>query len=116
MDRLADVSTGRLHEALAAAEGSGRRSESSSGSTTRLASPRRRSLNGTGFPRPTVYNWLVRLENLDEEPVEAALREPPAAAGYEADEWHPRLLRRHLAERFSVEYSLRHIRRPIDDL
>lgn len=84
--------------------------------------------------RATVYDWLGRLERLAEEPAvealadadrpgrppklsaeqreefAATLREPPGAAGYDADVWTPSLAGRHLRAAFDVEYSRRHVR------
>lgn len=81
----------------------------------------------------TVYSWLDRLERDDSlaqameddrrpgrprELKESAREEfvrllaaPPTDIGYEAAEWSPHLARDVLADRFGVEYSLRHARR-----
>lgn len=140
MDRLTDVSIDRLRDALAAAEGKRATLRVVVGINYAAGVSPATLSEWYGISRTTVYNWLDRLEDLDEMPAEAALRdeprpgrppkldaerreqlreslrEPPAAAGYEAEEWHPRLVRRYLAERFGVEYSLRHVRRLVGDL
>ncbi|MFB6354379.1 MAG: helix-turn-helix domain-containing protein [Halobacteriales archaeon] len=84
----------------------------------------------------TIYRWFDRLEA---EPIdeavrddprpgrpaklsdderarfEAALEEPPEAAGYDAAAWTPDLARRYLSEAFGVEYTRRHVRRLLDE-
>lgn len=85
-----------------------------------------------GVCQKTVYNWLDRF---DEQPIEQApydddrsgrppeltdkehdefiadLHNSPTAVGYDRQVWFPALARDHLKTTFSVEYSLRHIRR-----
>lgn len=84
----------------------------------------------------TIYEWFNRLEA---EPIrdavrddprpgrpsklteseraqfEAALREPPEAAGYDAPAWTPKLARTYLRDEFGTEYTLRHVRRMLRD-
>lgn len=93
-----------------------------------------------GISRSTVYDWLDRLERLGEsspaavltdadrpgrppklsaaerDALAATLREPPGAAGYDADAWEPGLVRRHVESAFGVEYSERHVRDLLHDL
>jgi transposase len=85
-----------------------------------------------GFPRSTIYYWLDRFESrplkaaLVDDPrpgrpreltaeqrreLEATLADPPAAHGYDADEWTTELVRHHVASTYGVEYSIRHVRR-----
>lgn len=90
--------------------------------------------------RTTVYHWLERLERLADEPVadvvydaarsgrppklsrgqrERLARElaaSPRAAGYDADAWTPRLLQRHVGERYATDYSTRHLRDVLEEL
>ena len=84
--------------------------------------------------RKTVYNWLRRLEERPDALVEAARDDPrpgrpskltdeqraelarvfddrPSAIGYDALEWSPRLVRRHVREAFGVDYTLATCRR-----
>ena len=85
-----------------------------------------------GVERKTIYNWLTRIEEL---PLERAVRDaertgrprklsdaalaafretvrgPPAAAGYDAEEWTASLVRRHVREAHGVDYSLSSCRR-----
>lgn len=79
-----------------------------------------------------IYRWFDRMETepletavrdrprpgrpskLTDEQYEAfrsALQDPPAASGYDADEWTPELVRRYIEAEFGVEYSRRHVRR-----
>lgn len=91
-----------------------------------------------GISRKTVYLWLDRFEErglddgLYDEPkpgrppkltheqlqdLAAVLQEPPADAGYERIQvWTPALTRHWLQTRFDVEYTLRHVRRLMDDV
>lgn len=85
-----------------------------------------------GLARKTVYNWLTRFEDApvreaiddadrpgrpprlpDDERSRLAdrLREPPRAAGYDAESWTPWLVRDLIATEFDVEYSIPHVRR-----
>lgn len=57
----------------------------------------------------------VRLSGEDRREFLALLREPPEAADVDAPEWTPRLARDVLRESYGVEYSLRHIRRFLDE-
>lgn len=97
-----------------------------------------------GLARKTVYNWLTRFETDEisdaivdgthpgrppklsadqQRRLESLLREPPTEAGYDADHWTPALVCQLVADAFSVEYSISHIRRvmhqcglvPMDD-
>jgi transposase len=82
------------------------------------------------IPGSTIYYWLDRFEDRSVEDAiedekrpgrpskladderaafEAALQQPPSAAGYDADEWTPELAQRHLDEAFDVSYSVGHI-------
>ena len=82
--------------------------------------------------RRTIYNWLTRLEDgpLADASVDAdrpgrprkltpdqrdqldeALRNPPTAAGYDAEWWTPALVRRYVEETFGVNYSAPSCRR-----
>ena len=93
-----------------------------------------------GVSRSTIYAWLARVERLAEEPPEVALedderpgrppklppgdrerlaatlREPPTAAGYDADGWTPGIVREHVLATYGVEYSRRHVRDLLHDL
>lgn len=90
-----------------------------------------------GLSRKTVHNWLERLEErpiaeairddprpgrpprLDEadlEELRELLAESPTERGYDATEWSAPLVRRLLDERFGVNYTLRSVRRILDDL
>lgn len=83
-----------------------------------------------GIPGSTIYYWLDRFEDRsiedaiedekrpgrpsklsddDRAAFEAALQRPPAAAGYDAEEWTAELAQRHLDEAFDVTYSVGHI-------
>jgi transposase len=79
-----------------------------------------------GIPEQTIYEWLDRFESrpleeamfdqprqgrpqkLDPEEwaeVEAALEQTPAEFGYEAEQWTPRLVNKHIEDRYNVSYS-----------
>lgn len=85
-----------------------------------------------GVQRRTVYSWLERFENEsveraayddhrtgrprkladeDRERLRETLRTSPAESGYDAESWSPALVRRHVAERYDVDYSLPSCRR-----
>lgn len=90
--------------------------------------------------RTTVYHWLERLERLADEPVADVvydadrpgrppkltptqrerlsrdLASSPRSAGFEADEWTPELLGRHVRDRYDTDYSLRHLRDLLGEL
>ncbi len=85
-----------------------------------------------GTPKSTIYYWLDRFESRS---MEAALEDDsrpgrprrltdgerrslardiegsPENRGYEAAEWSPGLVRRHITAAYGVEYSLGHVRR-----
>lgn len=63
-------------------------------------------------PRP---GRPARLSGDDRREFLALLREPPTAAGVDAPAWTPRLARTVLRESYDVEYSLRHVRRLLDE-
>ncbi len=63
-------------------------------------------------PRP---GRPARLSGDDRNEFLALLRGPPEAAGVDAPEWTPRLARDVLRESHGVEYSLRHVRRLLDE-
>lgn len=90
-----------------------------------------------GVSERTVYNWVDRFAErpLEEavhdrprpgrppaltpdqrESLAAAVSDAPAGCGYDADEWTAALLRRHVRERFGVDYSERHAARLLDRL
>lgn len=52
-----------------------------------------------------------RLSRADRRRFHERLRRPPSEAGFDADEWTPRLAQTALRAEFDVEYSLRHVRR-----
>jgi len=81
-----------------------------------------------GYARKTIYNWLTRLERsplpegLEDDPrpgrpprldetdrrrLADHLRGESSAFGYDASEWTPELVRRHVAETFDVRYTVR---------
>lgn len=85
-----------------------------------------------GIPRSTLYYWLDRFEErgvdgaLTDEPrpgrppkldeddrdrLDADLELPPNEFGYEAADWTPDLVRRHLEGEYGVDYSTGHVRR-----
>lgn len=90
-----------------------------------------------GVSERTIYNWLDRLESdplteaiYDEQrpgrpsrlseaersTLEAALSEPPQTSGYDAPEWTPRLVAHHVERAFGEAFSMRHIRRLLNEL
>lgn len=84
----------------------------------------------------TIHNWLDRFE---ERPIEKApydehrsgrpaeltdeqrerlsedLLASPEAFGYDRHEWFPALVHHHIEEKFGIEYSLRHVRRLMNE-
>jgi transposase len=90
-----------------------------------------------GFPEKSVYQWLDRFEDrgiegaLYDEPkpgrpsrltddqlveIRNVLEKPPEKAGFDADVWSPMLLQQWIAVQFDVKYSIRHVRRLIDNI
>jgi len=84
----------------------------------------------------TVYRWFDRLEaepveeairdrpkpgrppkltDDQRETFEQALREPPTERGYDASAWSPAIARDFLDEEFDVAYTLRHVRRLLNE-
>jgi transposase len=92
-----------------------------------------------GYSSAWASLWFDRLERLADEPVgdvvldeprsgrppklssrqrdrfEAAVRQPPSEAGFDAPAWTVSLARRYLVEEFDVEYSHRHVRRLLSE-
>jgi transposase len=89
------------------------------------------------IPRATIYSWLDRFEEesiaeaitddhrpgrppkLDEsqrEQLTAALADSPAAFDYDAAEWNPELVQRHVERKYGVTYSLGHTRRLYNEI
>ena len=127
MARLEDVTADRLRRALNRVE------EARAAKRLTAAIAHKHGVSQTdlaewyGVSRRTVHNWLARFEGgesperaagdhpregrppkLDEDRREqlfTTLREPPAAAGYDAPAWTPTLLQRHLSTVFDVSYS-----------
>lgn len=86
----------------------------------------------------TVYGWFDRLESADSivEAVHDAprpgrpaklsagekdtlfelLERPPGTAGYDAETWTPAAVSALIRDRFDVEYSVRHVRRLLDEV
>jgi transposase len=90
-----------------------------------------------GIPRSTIYSWLTRFEErsvteaiedrerpgrpreLDDDELAALaerLSEPPREADFDADEWTPAMLQRHIERSHGVSYSLGHARRLLREL
>ena len=89
-----------------------------------------------GTREQTIYRWFDRLET---EPIEQAVQDrqrtgrppklaeprrsefrkaiqkPPAEAGYNQPTWTPELAQQFLKDRFSIEYSRRHVQRLLRD-
>lgn len=63
-------------------------------------------------PRP---GRPTRLSGDDRREFLATLGESPEDAGYDARAWTPGLARDHLRDSYGVEYSLRHVRRLLDE-
>lgn len=84
----------------------------------------------------TIYAWLDRLEaepileavrdnprsgrpsklvEAERERFEETLQKSPLAAGYDARAWSPALARQYLIDEFGTEYSLRHVRRMMNE-
>lgn len=87
-----------------------------------------------GIPASTLYYWLDRVGT---EPLESAihdddrpgrptkldreertalrrdLTEEPSESGYDATDWTPELVRKHIEDEYGVSYSLGHVRRLI---
>jgi len=88
-----------------------------------------------GYSSAWASLWFDRLERLADEPIgdvvldeprsgrppklsgrqrdrfEAAVRQPPSEAGFDASAWTVSLARQYLLKEFDVEYSHRHVRR-----
>lgn len=89
-----------------------------------------------GISSKKVYQWLDRIEErgLDDalydkpkpgrppklteaefDQLRSVLQESPRNQGYDAEDWNPRIVHHWLNATFDVDYSLRHIRRLMDD-
>jgi transposase len=89
------------------------------------------------IPRATIYSWLDRFEqrsiaeaitddrrpgrppklgDSQREQLTAALADSPTAFGYDASEWDPELVRRHIERKYGVTYSLGHTRRLYNEI
>ncbi len=85
-----------------------------------------------GVPRSTLYYWLDRFEEfpipeaIEDEPrpgrprkldaedrraLAADIADDPAEHGYDADEWTPELVQKHIEAVFDTTYSVGHVRR-----
>ena len=85
-----------------------------------------------GVPRSTLYYWLDRFEEfpipeaIEDEPrpgrprkldaedrraLAADVAGEPSEHGYDADEWTPELVQRHIEAVFDTTYSVGHVRR-----
>lgn len=91
-----------------------------------------------GVERKTIYNWLDRIEGSEDfidavtdeprpgrprklnreelERLAEALRTSPEAAGFEAENWSPTMVKTHIESAFDVEYSLPSCRRLPNEL
>lgn len=85
-----------------------------------------------GVPRSTLYYWLDRFEELpigeaiEDEPrpgrprkldaddrraLAAHIADDPSDHGYDAEEWTPEVVQRHIERAFDTSYSVGHVRR-----
>lgn len=85
----------------------------------------------------TIYRWLRRMEreplleavyddprpgrppkltDAEREAFAAAVRKSPGDVGREGERWTPAVARAYLEDEFGVEYSLRHVRRLLEDV
>ena len=139
MAYLEDVPTTELHRALEAVDGKRPTQRVMVGIAYKQGVSPTDLAEWYDLSRTTVYNWLARLERLaeaspqaaladDDRPgrppkltpeqraeLEATLRRPPDAVGYDVDEWTPALVQRHVETEYDVTYTLRHIRSVLDD-
>jgi transposase len=136
MGRLEEVSMAELHEVLAAVDERTPAERVLAAVAYKQGDSKARLAERHDVSWRTVDSWLTRFV---ERPVERApydeqrpgrppklteeqraalfcdLREPPEAVGYDRQTWGPGLVQRHVEETFGVEYSLRHVRRLLDE-
>lgn len=132
MGHLDGISVEDLHEALGEVEGKRPTQRLLAAIAYKNGVTQTELAEWHGVRRRTIYNWLRRLSR---EPIERAVRddrrpgrprklsdeqrellgrtlhEPPGEAGYDAEGWTPRLVRRFVAETFDVDYSTPSCRR-----
>lgn len=132
MEKLEDLDDDDLRDALAKAEGA----KAAKRLMVALAYKDGVSVSAMeeryGIPRSTLYYWLDRFENYsivdaiedetrpgrppkldvsDREALRADLEDPPSEYGYDASEWTPEIVRRHIDCVYDTTYSEGHVRR-----
>lgn len=136
MGRLEEVSMAELHEVLAAVDERTPAERILAAIAYKQGDSKSRLAERHDVSWKTVDSWLARFA---ERPVERApydeqrpgrppklteeqraalfrdLRKSPEAVGYDRQTWDPALVQRHVEETFGVEYSLRHVRRLLDE-
>ncbi|HKJ58017.1 MAG TPA: helix-turn-helix domain-containing protein [Halobacteriales archaeon] len=132
MARLADVSVDELEDALAEATGKRETQRLLAAIIYKRGPSVPMIAEWFGTREATIYRWFDRLEDRpiqeairddprpgrppkladdERERFEAALQEPPEAAGYDEPAWTPKLAQRFLRDAFDAEYTRRHVRR-----
>ena len=132
MDHLAEMSVDDLHAALAEVEGKRPTQRLLAAIAYKNGVTQTELAEWHGVQRRTIYNWLTRL---DRGPIAQAVRDDhrpgrprkltadqqehlhqaldgtPTDVGFDAPAWTPGLVRRFVADRFGVEYSMPSCRR-----
>jgi len=139
MARLENVSVEQLQEALESVDDQTATLRIVTGINYKNGVTQTELADWYNVSRTTIHNWLSRLEQLDEEPVDdvvhddhrsgrpsklteeqhgrlkSVLQEPPSELGIDAPAWSPPLVRAFIAEEFNAEYTLRHVRDLMND-
>lgn len=134
MDRLEGVTISELRDHLERVEGKTATLRIVVGINYKHDIPQSELAEWYDVTRTTIHNWLDRLERLEDEPLEdviyddprtgrppklsadqrewleSILQEPPDEWDIDAEAWSPPLVRTLIAERFDVDYTLRHVR------
>lgn len=134
MNRLEDVTTDDLHEALETITASSATLRIVVGLNYKHGVSQTEMAEWYGVSRSTIHNWLTDLEQLNDSPLEDVVCDDdrsgrpqkldkeqwcclqqtvavsPPSVGYNEPEWSPELLRQYIDDQFDVEYSTRHAR------
>jgi transposase len=132
MDQLTSISIEELHELLSETDERIPTQRILTAIAYKQGDSKERLADRHNVSLSTIYNWLNRFaeQPLEQAPYSAKrsgrpsklteeqqdrlfehLRDSPEEFGYDRQDWSPTLVRRHMKEKFGVQYSLRHTAR-----